>query len=116
MKSTARFREVRFGTYSLDFNQSQFDAFERILKMLKDRSIESVLIQAPIVEELSSAYTNYRTSDDRMREYGTYYNFGDLLELNNTQHFYDPNHLNQHGIEIFNTKLIERLRLDRIIP
>jgi len=115
MKNTAHFREVHFGTYTLDFDQSQFDAFERILKMLEDRGIESVLIQAPIVKELSSAYTNYHEFDDRMREYGVYYNFGELLELSNRQHFYDPNHLNLRGVEVFNTNVIEVLKQDGVL-
>lgn len=30
-------------------------------------------------------------------------------------HFYDPNHLNQRGVEIFNKKLIDTLHLGKPI-
>jgi hypothetical protein len=44
-----------------------------------------------------------------MRTYGVYYNFNELLELEDELHFYDEDHLNQSGVEIFSAKLIEIL-------
>ena len=38
-----------------------------------------------------------------------YYNFNTLLNLEDSLHFYDSHHLNQTGVERFNTKLIEIL-------
>jgi hypothetical protein len=44
-----------------------------------------------------------------MSSYSTYYNFNEKMTLNDSLHFYDANHLNQNGVELFNEKLIELL-------
>ena len=44
-----------------------------------------------------------------MRQYSEYYNFNEIITLNDTLYFYDSHHLNQDGVNIFNKKLIELL-------
>ena len=36
-----------------------------------------------------------------------YYNFNNIMEVDDSLHFYDAHHLNQDGVELFNEKLIE---------
>ena len=38
-----------------------------------------------------------------------YYNFNELIKLNDSLDFYDAHHMNQTGVNIFNTKLKEVL-------
>ena len=44
-----------------------------------------------------------------MGMYSEYYNFNEILTLNDSLSFYDYDHLNQNGVELFNKKLIELL-------
>ena len=44
-----------------------------------------------------------------MQDYSRYYNFNNLISLDDSLHFYDPHHLNQLGVETFNTNLIDLL-------
>jgi hypothetical protein len=42
-----------------------------------------------------------------MNQYADYYNFNEMMSLNDSLHFYDAHHHNQNGVELFNEKLIE---------
>jgi hypothetical protein len=39
------------------------------------------------------------------------YDFNTIINLDDTLHFYDSNHLNQKGVEVFNHSLISELHL-----
>jgi hypothetical protein len=94
------------------FNPNQFRAFERIVKIAAEKQVEILFIQAPITRALFAAYTNNRQFDELMQNYGTYYNFNHLINLDDSLHFYDGHHLNQNGVELFNAKVIEVLKRD----
>ena len=45
-----------------------------------------------------------------MRSYGLqYYNFNEIIQLDDSLDFYDAHHLNQNGVNKFNAKLKEVL-------
>ena len=44
-----------------------------------------------------------------MQNYSSYYNFNTLIKFDDSLHFYDPQHLNQLGVETFNAELIDLL-------
>ena len=48
-----------------------------------------------------------------MQSYGTYYNFNEMISLDDSLHFYDSHHLNQNGVNIFNAKLIDVLLTEK---
>ena len=77
--------------------------------MLKDRKIELLLVFAPIPKVNYHSYVNKSYFDSAMQTYSTYYNFNEIVSLNDSLHFYDSDHLNQNGVKIFNEKLIELL-------
>ncbi len=57
-------------------------------------------------------YKSFRRINEfkkRMLKLGIYYDCNELLNLNDTLHFFDSHHLNQDGVEIFNTELIKVL-------
>jgi len=91
------------------FQDKQFEFFERALLLIEQRNIPVILVQAPVTQVMYKSFSNNSEFDDRMREYGVYYNFNELLELNDELHFHDEDHLNQTGVKIFNTELIEIL-------
>ncbi len=84
----------------------QWQAFEETVKLLNKEGITLILVQAPVTK------TYYQTGPDfekQMQQYAPYYNFNNRLPLNDSLHFYDEHHLNQHGVTIFNEALIQEL-------
>ena len=64
------------------------------------------MVQAPVTKSLYQLYGNNPEFDKEMRSLGEYYNFNSLVSLNDSLHFYDPDHLNSDGVKIFNKALI----------
>ena len=90
----------------------QEKAFERILKLIKERGIKLVLVQSPVTKD---EYENY--NNDKIDFYfsakARYYNFNGLLNLSDSTDFYNKDHLNQNGVSIFNKTLFNILVKDK---
>jgi hypothetical protein len=95
--------------------QYQLDMFERVLKELKERQIDVVLVQAPITRELYNSHSNNIEVDNYFRSKCNYYNFNELIRLSSKKHFYDSHHLNKNGVLIFNKELLKILKNDNIL-
>ncbi len=93
----------------IKFYDSQLAAFEKSLSLIKILNIPYVLIQTPIIQAKYKTFINTGYFDERMGKYGVYYNFNEILRLSDKAYFYDSRHLNQSGVEFFNTKLIDIL-------
>lgn len=91
----------------------QIESFSEIVQMVKNKNIELILVYAPIPTANYSNYINNHYFDSIMRQYSEYYNFNEILTLNDSLYFYDSHHLNQNGVNIFNEKLIEFLNEKR---
>ncbi|TNE53468.1 MAG: hypothetical protein EP338_11230 [Bacteroidetes bacterium] len=91
------------------FKREQFAAFGQIVRDLKEKNIELILVYAPISKELYQSYSNQQAFDQGIRSCGTYWNFNEIMSLDDHKHFYDDDHLNQQGVTLFNEKLIELL-------
>ncbi len=89
-----------------EFKPKQIRAFQESLAMLKSRHIKVVLVQAPVTRALYKSFSNAKEFDSLMQTCGEYYNFNNLLQLDDSLHFYDAHHLNQEGVALFNRKLI----------
>jgi hypothetical protein len=100
---------IEFVSGSWKLSGKQFGFFENALLLIQERNIPVILVQAPITHSMYGSFANNHEFDDKMREYGTYYNFNELMKLNDQLHFYNADHLNQTGVELFNRKLIEVL-------
>lgn len=104
-------KNVNFQQKEFKWNQSQFDAFERLINSLKERKIPYLLVQAPVTKKLYSSYKNVAEFDKRMEAFGPYINFNSKgLLLNDSLHFYDKDHLNQKGVDIFNESLLKEIK------
>lgn len=88
----------------------QLKAFEELLELLRTRGVEYMLVQAPTTTARYNSISNREELEAYLQEQGQYVNFNNRLSLSDSLHFYDPNHLNQNGVEIFNLALIEWLR------
>lgn len=103
------FEPMQFNENHWKLDGQQYEFFERALLLIKQRNISVILVQAPITQAMYRSFSNNSEFDEKMRTYGIYYNFNEIIELDDELHFYNSHHLNQNGVEIFNTKLIEIL-------
>jgi hypothetical protein len=94
------------------YSKELFESLENIVKTLKDRNIELILVQAPVTHDLYNSYTNNNDFDKEMRKYGDYYNFNEILQLNDTVDFQDYHHLNRFGVEVFNKEILKIVTLN----
>lgn len=93
-----------------NFNVTQFIAFNEIIKLVREAKIKLILVNAPITPLLYKSYKNSSEFDSLMSTKSDYYNFNEILQLNDSLHFYDSFHLNQEGVKLFDRKLIEIIK------
>jgi hypothetical protein len=105
-----------FQLFEMNFNENQANTFREIINIFKEKNIDYLLIYAPVTHSCYNAYPDNDEFDDKMKTFGMYYNFNEILNLDDSLHFYDPNHLNQAGVEIFNKNIIEKIKSYQIIP
>ena len=90
-------------------NPEQMMAFKELVNWVKSKDIELILVQAPVTTIEYNSYDDNISFDKLMQDYSRYYNFNALITLEDSLHFYDPHHLNQLGVETFNSDLIDLL-------
>lgn len=94
---------------TFEFREMQLKAFEKIIASLKKMDIGFILVYTPVTNDLYQSFTNVETFDSIMHTYGGYYNFNEIMQLNDTLHFYDSHHFNQAGVRKFNHRLLKLL-------
>lgn len=92
-----------------DFSSDQTYYFNKTISYLKNKKIPFILIQAPYTKELYNSYLNQLSADSLFQAHGRYINYNGKLPLLDSVHFYDDNHLNQLGVELFNQQIIRDL-------
>lgn len=92
-----------------NINPEQMAAFKELVSWVKSKDIDLILVQAPVTTTEYNSYADNAGFDKLMQDYSSYYNFNTLITLEDSLHFYDPHHLNQLGVEIFNNELIDLL-------
>ncbi len=97
----------------VEMSQENIQAFEDILKFLKENKVNYILVQALITKKLYKSFTNNKELNEIFSHYGTYYDFNEILNLSDT-YFYDSNHLNQKGVTLYNQELMKVLQKDSI--
>lgn len=100
------FKYVNYPETKWEFNETQFSALQRIIELVNKRNIKLILIQAPSTSNFYNAHTNNLEFDDRISNYGIYFNFNEISKLDDSLHFYDAHHLNQNGVEILDNDII----------
>lgn len=101
-------------------SQTQLKSFEKALKFMTRRGVKVVLIDAPVTESLWGAYSNHAIFDslfDSFVQRGlveAYVNFNAnrTVDMEDSLHFYDYDHLNQAGVIRFNEVLLDEQGLD----
>ncbi|MFM9986549.1 MAG: hypothetical protein ACKVOK_15015 [Flavobacteriales bacterium] len=103
-----------YSTKKIEFSDDQVDAFENMIQFLNDEKINYIIVQSPLARARYQSYSNNREMDSTFASYGRYYNFNEMATVPDSL-FIDDSHLNQNGVEFFNNKLIERLKMDGIL-
>lgn len=99
-----------------EIRNNQLDAFYDIIDLLKSQNIPTVLMMAPITNNLYESYENTGEFENLVKRTGLdYINFNGAVALDDSLHFYDAHHLNQNGVEIFNSICIDSLRNLKIL-
>ncbi|MFC4632532.1 hypothetical protein ACFO3O_01335 [Dokdonia ponticola] len=105
-------KKLKTKDITVNYRKDQLKAFEDIINLIQARDIELILINAPVTSYAYNSYTlkQKKQFDDLMSSYADYIDFNTVLKLQDSLHFYDPYHLNQHGVELFNKKVIEIIK------
>jgi len=110
-KKMAFLKVYKIKNQILKVNKNQSLAFNRFLMKISKTHIKLILVQAPISRVLYDSYKGNYKFDSLMKTKGMYYNFNycNGLNLIDTLHFYDMDHMNQEGVNIFNKYFIKSL-------
>ncbi len=114
-KKISYYQPKDFKKEELLLSDYQLESFSEIVQMLKTKNIKLILVYAPIPKVNYDSTINSKYFDSVMRKYSTFYNFNEIISLNDSIHFYDSNHLNQNGVEIFNKELIKLLNKNKVL-
>lgn len=109
-------RKIKYFDKNKSYNKKKYElidyqlnSFFENIKIIRNKNISYLLVQAPLTSKYYESHTNNSYVDSIYSSQGKYYNFNNILKLNDSLHFYDNNHLNQNGVKIFNNKLIDIL-------
>lgn len=109
-------KKINYKSQNWVINEKQIDVFKKNIDYIKERNIKVVLVQAPITQSLYKSYSNNNTFDSLMNSFSEYYNFNDIICLDDSLHFYDNNHLNKIGVELFDNTLINVFKENSFFP
>lgn len=109
------FHHKKYNAEKVEIKKDQLRSFDETLKYVHRKGIKIILVQSPITSGLYNSYTNNDKFDSiiKSRKFA-YLNFNKLLNLDDSLHFYDSHHLNQEGVKIFNSKLIQIIKSNYI--
>ncbi|MEM1002106.1 MAG: hypothetical protein AAGH46_05615, partial [Bacteroidota bacterium] len=109
-KEISYYSPTTYGQKDIILNKNQVDTFSKIISQIKSENIDLILVFAPVPRTNFKRFTNPSYFDGLMTTYSDYYNFNNFMTLNDSIHFYDSDHLNQIGVELFNNELIKILK------
>lgn len=87
--------------YYIDVKDYQVDALRECVSMLRERGVPYLLVEVPGTESLKAAYVGYDVFKEKVQCIDNYIALRPE-GLCDTVHFYDDDHLNQQGVEMYN--------------
>lgn len=105
----------------IELSKVQLDYLARIIDEAHQRGLKVLVVGQPMPEEWRRGIANADEVDATLeafaRQHGTeYLDFSKRLGLDTEKHFYDSNHLNMEGAQIFTKAVIESLRERGMLP
>lgn len=86
----------------------QLKALRRCTEWLQARGIPYILLEVPDTKVLLDSYYNIDDFQSLMYDYGKFY-FKPLSTLDDSLHFYNEDHLNQQGVELYDDYICDSL-------
>jgi len=105
------FKKFRNYPKNIELNEFEVENIRDIVSHLKEEDIEPILVQAPITPSKYRATHVNVNFDSLMSTIAEYHNYNELIQLDDSLHFYDGHHMNQIGVDTFNTFLLDHLDL-----
>jgi hypothetical protein len=101
----------KFAPQKFKLNLKQIQIFEENVQYIKTLGYKIVLVEAPYIKDLYHSYQNHDMIASFYKKLEVpYYNFNNMDLLNDSLHFYDPDHMNQLGVDVFNKHLLLELK------
>lgn len=91
---------------SIILSPKQSNAYKEIIRLLKKHDIKLYTVFAPIPKSQYRKF-NYDSIKNLFRNTSVFFDYSQIESLDDSLHFYDSNHLNQLGVEVFNKKFIK---------
>lgn len=105
---TNEFQVKKYPDTKIEINPKQLEALKKCIQLFKDRNIPYLLVEVQDAEQQRIAFTNHDWFEQQMQALGPYrYK---LLPMVDTIHFFNSNHLDKPGIEMFNNDLVADLK------
>jgi hypothetical protein len=92
---------------------TQINYIDKAIKLCKKYNKKFFLVYAPIPSKLIIKEENYAINKlNKLSNYHgiKFYNWGRNHNLNDSDHFYDDDHLNNAGVNLFNTYLLNKMQ------
>ncbi len=102
-----RYDRTKGTSYYCKLNKIQLTAFEEICSLSASKDIQLLLIQSPVTSSVYHTCTENGHFDRLMSQKAAYFNFNKLINLTDTLHFSDGQHLNQLGVAALNKEIIK---------
>ena len=101
------YRKNEGNAYYCNIMDKQLQYLDRIAEMMKTEGITMIFVQAPVTKKLYTSCSENKRFDTIISSKGCqYYNFNEWINLTDSIHFADGQHLNQKGVELFNKAVI----------
>lgn len=108
---TNEFVRKHYPPTALTINPRQLAALKQCLQLLRDRDIPYTLVEIQDAYQLRKSFTNHEWFEQQMAALGPY--IYEILPMTDTIHFFNSNHLDKPGIEMYNRFLLTRLSKER---
>lgn len=105
---TNEFQVKRYPKTEISINPKQLSALKKCIDLFEERNIPFLLVEVQDSEQQRKAYTNHEWFEQQMQSLGDYrYK---ILPMVDTIHFFNSNHLDKPGIEMFNNDFVVDLK------
>ena len=89
------------------YDKGQWKSFDNILNLIKDSNTELIILHSP--RQSSISYDNETKFINFLKKNEIpYYNYMNLNFIKDSIHFYDPSHMNQNGVNLYNEFIIKK--------
>ncbi len=89
-------------------DKEQLAALRRCVRLLERNNTPCILLEVPDTRQQTAAYANLDEFQSTLKQYSDFH-YIQVPALDDSLHYYDETHLNQDGVELYDTYIIEHL-------